>query len=113
MYSFACRFCIWVAQAAFGASFSVELFSPIRTSLALVDGCYSAVLHFTIAIFGEMKIANAEEYDIGSNGFSAADRMHASALGGTAHDASDMHRMGKKQELRVLSPTEPYTQELG
>jgi hypothetical protein len=54
-----------------------------------------------MAILGEAKIANAEEYDIGSNGSSAADRMHASALGGTAHDALDMHRMGKKQELRV------------
>ncbi|CAN9373070.1 unnamed protein product [Alternaria alternata] len=61
-----------------------------------------------MAIFGEAKIANAEEYDIGSNGSSAADRMHASALGGTAHDASDMHRMGKKQELRVFSLTETY-----
>ena len=64
----------------------------------------SPALH-TMAIFGEAKIANAEEYDIGSNGSSAADRMHASALGGTAHDASDMHRMGKKQELRVFSIT--------
>ena len=52
----------------------------------------SPALH-TMAIFGEAKIANAEEYDIGSNGSSAADMMHASALGGTAHDASDMHRM--------------------
>ena len=43
----------------------------------------SPALH-TMAIFGEAKIANAEEYDIGSNGSSAADRMHASALGGTA-----------------------------
>lgn len=72
----------------------------------------SPALH-TMAIFGEAKIANAEEYDIGSNGSSAADRMHASALGGTAHDASDMHRMGKKQELRVWSLKQnPYLQEL-
>jgi hypothetical protein len=54
-----------------------------------------------MAIFGDSKIANAEEYDIGSNESSAAGRMHTSALGGTARDASDMQRMGKKQELRV------------
>jgi choline transport protein len=54
-----------------------------------------------MAIFGESKIANAEEYDLGSDESSAPGGMHAGALGGTAHDASDMQRMGKKQELRV------------
>ena len=59
-----------------------------------------------MAIFGESKIANAEEYDISNNGSNNgsndADRMHTGALGGTSHDAQDMHRMGKKQELRVI-----------
>ncbi|CAO2649329.1 Nn.00g067140.m01.CDS01 [Neocucurbitaria sp. VM-36] len=51
-----------------------------------------------MAAFGEAKTANSiEEYDIGSPD---ADRIHASALGGTSHDAQDMYRMGKKQELR-------------
>jgi choline transport protein len=60
-------------------------------------------VHFlAMAILGETKIANAEEYDIGSNATNDADRMHTSALGGTSHDAQDMHRMGKKQELRVI-----------
>jgi choline transport protein len=54
-----------------------------------------------MAIFGESKIPNAEEYDISNNGTQDADRMHTGALGGTSHDAMDMHRMGKKQELRV------------
>ncbi|KAH6838420.1 amino acid permease-like protein [Alternaria rosae] len=53
-----------------------------------------------MAIAGESKIANAEEYDTGSNDSGEVGRMHASALGGTAHDAEDMQRMGKKQELR-------------
>lgn len=52
-------------------------------------------------MFGESKIASTEEYDIGSHESNAADMMHAGALGGTSHDASDMQRMGKKQELRV------------
>jgi choline transport protein len=56
-----------------------------------------------MAIFGESKIPNAEEFDISSNGTTHdADRMHTGALGGTSHDASDMERMGKKQELRVI-----------
>jgi hypothetical protein len=63
-----------------------------------------------MAIQREAKIANVEEYDIGSNESSATDRMHTSALGGTAHDASDMHRMGKKQELRVQYLDQPYMQ---
>jgi len=54
-----------------------------------------------MAVVGESKIVNAEEYDTGSNGSGEAGRMRASALGGTAHDAEDMQRMGKKQELRV------------
>lgn len=54
-----------------------------------------------MAIAGKSKIANAEEYDTGSNDSGEVGRMHASALGGTAHDAEDMQRMGKKQELRV------------
>lgn len=55
-----------------------------------------------MAGLGETKTANSvEEYDMGSP---SADRMHASALGGTSHDAQDMYRMGKKQELRVSSP---------
>lgn len=49
----------------------------------------------------ELKTTNSvEEYDMSSPD---ADRMHASALGGTSHDAQDMYRMGKKQELRVSS----------
>jgi choline transport protein len=54
-----------------------------------------------MAILGEAKIVNADEYDIGSNGSGEAGRINTSALGGTAHDASDMQRMGKKQELRA------------
>lgn len=51
-----------------------------------------------MGIFGEAKTANAlEEYDITSN---HVDLMHTGALGGTSHDAQDMYRMGKKQELR-------------
>lgn len=52
-----------------------------------------------MAVFDETKTANAiDEYDVGSP---VSEQMHASALGGTSHDALDMHRMGKKQELRV------------
>lgn len=52
-----------------------------------------------MAFFNENKtLDNIEEYDVGSN---EAERVHVSALGGTAHDAQEMHRMGKKQELRV------------
>ncbi|KAF2630415.1 amino acid permease-like protein [Macroventuria anomochaeta] len=40
---------------------------------------------------------SVEEYDMGHNGI---DRIHGDALGGTSHDAQDMYRMGKKQELR-------------
>jgi choline transport protein len=57
-----------------------------------------------MAILGETKIVNVEEYDIGSNATHDADGIHTSALGGTSHDAQDMHRMGKKQELRVGNP---------
>jgi hypothetical protein len=53
-------------------------------------------------MFGETKIANSEEYDIGNHGTNEADRLHISVLGGTSHDAQDMHRIGKKQELRVI-----------
>lgn len=50
-------------------------------------------------MFGEGKPAGlVEEYDIGRH---EAERIHGDALGGTSHDAQDMHRMGKKQELRV------------
>lgn len=59
-----------------------------------------------MAIFGEVKIANAEEYNIGGNRSGSADRMHISALGSTAHDASNMHRMGKQQLLLVECLTE-------
>ncbi|KAF2686929.1 amino acid permease-like protein [Lentithecium fluviatile CBS 122367] len=38
-----------------------------------------------------------EEYDIGGNN---VDTIRSSAMGGTQNDAQDMHRMGKKQELR-------------
>lgn len=61
-----------------------------------------------MAVVGESKIVNAEEYDTGSNGSGEAGRMHASALGGTAHDAEDMQRMGKKQELRVSPYCDVY-----
>jgi hypothetical protein len=73
------------------------------SSSLLVAALRCVTVHsLTMAILGEMKIANAEEYDIGSNASNNADRMHTSALGGTPHDAQDMHRMGKKQELRVI-----------
>jgi choline transport protein len=57
-----------------------------------------------MAILGESKIVNTDEYDIGSNATNNEDRIHTSALGGTSHDAQDMYRMGKKQELRVTLP---------
>ncbi|KAJ4392761.1 hypothetical protein N0V91_011276 [Didymella pomorum] len=40
---------------------------------------------------------SVEEYDMGQIG---VERIHGAALGGTSHDAQDMYRMGKKQELR-------------
>lgn len=43
---------------------------------------------------------SVEEYDMEHT---RVDRIHGDALGGTSHDAQDMHRMGKKQELRVNS----------
>jgi hypothetical protein len=65
----------------------------------LVHNCLVLKL-LAMAISGESKPADSvEEYDIGSN---VADGMHTSALGGTSHDAQDMRRMGKKQELRVF-----------
>lgn len=52
-----------------------------------------------MAAFGEGKPSGSiEEYDMGRNGI---ERIHGDALGGTSYDAQDMHRMGKKQELRV------------
>lgn len=52
-----------------------------------------------MATFGESKPSGSvEEYDMGHN---AVERVHGDALGGTSHDAQDMYRMGKKQELRV------------
>ena len=43
---------------------------------------------------------------MGNNG---VERVHGDALGGTSHDARDMYRMGKKQELRVSSAlTRPF-----
>ncbi|CBY00789.1 similar to amino acid permease [Plenodomus lingam JN3] len=51
-----------------------------------------------MAFFREAKTINAiKEYDASSND---ADRIQGSPLGGTLHDAQDMNRMGKKQELR-------------
>lgn len=44
-----------------------------------------------------------EEFNLGDNGI---ERTHGDALGGTSHDAQDMYRMGKQQELRVsFDPT--------
>ena len=54
-----------------------------------------------MALFSESKPSDSvEEYDMGHIG---VDRTHGDALGGTSYDAQDMHRMGKKQELRVSS----------
>jgi hypothetical protein len=41
------------------------------------------------------------EYGIRSDGGDEADGTQSGVLGGTYHDARDMYRMGKKQELRV------------
>jgi hypothetical protein len=49
----------------------------------------------------EIKVTGAvQEHDVGSSD------AFADALGGTQHDAQDMRRMSKKQELRVRIPTE-------
>ncbi|RMZ70983.1 hypothetical protein GMOD_00008658 [Pyrenophora seminiperda CCB06] len=55
-----------------------------------------------MAIFTDSKPrVSVEEYDVGSSSSSQdAERMQVGALGGIGHDASDMHRMGKRQELR-------------
>jgi choline transport protein len=45
---------------------------------------------------------SVEKYDMGHSG---VERIRGDALGGTSHDAQDMYRMGKKQELRVSSRT--------
>ena len=55
-----------------------------------------------MAIFGDSKPRLSEEYDIGSNSSQHTERMQVGVFGGTSHDASEMHRMGRKQELRVL-----------
>ena len=47
---------------------------------------------------GSKPEGSIEEYDMGHNG---VERIRGGTLGGTSHDARDMHRMGKKQELRV------------
>ncbi|KAE8842000.1 hypothetical protein HRS9139_01297 [Pyrenophora teres f. teres] len=54
-----------------------------------------------MAIFKDSKPrVSVEEYDVGSNSPQDAERMQVGAFGGANHDASDMHRIGKKQELR-------------
>ena len=47
---------------------------------------------------GSLLGSSVEEYDMGQTG---VERIHGDALGGTSHDAQDMYRMAKKQELRV------------
>lgn len=47
---------------------------------------------------------STEEYDMGRTG---VEHIQGDALGGTSHDALDMYRMGKKQELRVGSSGTP------
>jgi len=60
-----------------------------------------------MAIFGDSKPRlSVEEYDIGSNSSQDAERMQVGAFGGTSRDASEMHRMGRKQELRVLTSSD-------
>ncbi|KAK1920417.1 hypothetical protein P3342_002714 [Pyrenophora teres f. teres] len=62
-----------------------------------------------MAIFKDSKPrVSVEEYDVGSNSPQDAERMQVGAFGGANHDASDMHRIGKKQELRVLSQKPRY-----
>ncbi|KAI2487155.1 Amino acid transporter [Pyrenophora tritici-repentis] len=54
-----------------------------------------------MAIFKDSKPrVSVAEFDIGISSSQDAERLQVGAFGGTNHDASDMHRMGKKQELR-------------
>lgn len=51
-----------------------------------------------VASLEKKPAGSVEEYDMGQIG---VERIHGAALGETSHDAQDMYRMGKKQELRV------------
>ena len=52
-----------------------------------------------MAVVVRGKPANSlEEYEMSGD---CVERLHGDTLGGTSHDARDMQRMGKKQELRV------------